>query len=112
MVTQSRCIGAIIRQWTASLSPPTGLYRERMGACLGFDPAARAVVRPNMKILVVDRLYNSGRHRINLREVIKLLRERYGGVASIAFNYMEVGGAGLLRCKGLVLALSAWRSAD
>ncbi|KAL4423837.1 hypothetical protein ABPG75_001138 [Micractinium tetrahymenae] len=64
-------------------------YRARMGACLGFDPGARAPVQPRPSILLVDRRYESDRHIINLQGVVEALQRRYGGGADVRLAYME-----------------------
>lgn len=36
------------------------MYRNQMGECLGFDPAAHAMLAPRLRLMVVDRHYHSG----------------------------------------------------
>lgn len=69
-------------------APALRLFRERMGTCVGYDPARRAAVDP-LRLVVVDRYYASARHLLNLDQIMGALRERYGSIANITLHYME-----------------------
>lgn len=59
-------------------------WRNYLAPCLGFDIASHGP--PNaLNILVVDRDYWSGRHILNINEMLRLLRERYPVANATAF---------------------------
>ena len=66
-------------------------WRQRLGACLGYDAGALApTARP--QIMVVARPYSAGRSLLNLEEVVAAIRGRYGESADVSVRYMEVRG--------------------
>jgi hypothetical protein len=64
-------------------------FRTRFGACLGFDPEARAPTS-TPTIMLVDRPYEAQRHLENVQELQRELRDAYGGFADVRLQYMEV----------------------
>ncbi|KAL4436807.1 hypothetical protein ABPG75_003946 [Micractinium tetrahymenae] len=58
--------------------PPAALqsWRERLGACYGFDVRTPAQTRPK-NVLIVDRPYEAGRHMLNIRSVEKFVQQRF-----------------------------------
>ncbi|KAL4444320.1 hypothetical protein ABPG75_012057 [Micractinium tetrahymenae] len=60
--------------------PPTAQltsnWRNLLGQCMGLDASAQAPLQP-LQLLVVDRLYASGRHMLNVESVVRALRARF-----------------------------------
>lgn len=71
------------------------LWRDQLGACLGFDPQASAPMKPPA-ILLVDRRYQEARHLENVEELLAGLQAAYGGFAGVTLHYMHVSGCRML----------------
>ncbi|KAL4422897.1 hypothetical protein ABPG75_009094 [Micractinium tetrahymenae] len=73
--------------------PPTpalmAAWRRVLGQCFGFDPEAAAPLHP-VRLLLVDRLYESGRHINNIATVLRALRSRFSPQqVQVQVEYME-----------------------
>lgn len=62
-------------------------WRNRMAACLGFDPL-KGAPRERLNILLVDRDYWAGRKILNINEMVRDLNQRYP-MANITVIYPE-----------------------
>lgn len=69
--------------------PPAALqsWRERLGACYGFDVRTPAQTQPK-NVLILDRPYEAGRHMLNVRSVEKFVAERFPDDA-VRLQYFE-----------------------
>ncbi|KAL4422895.1 hypothetical protein ABPG75_009092 [Micractinium tetrahymenae] len=90
-----RCRGSVSGCYQAGgprLPPTPGLmaaWRATLGQCFGFDPGAAAPLRP-VRLLVVDRLYESGRSILNIDSVLRALRSRFSPQqVQLRMEYME-----------------------
>ncbi|GAB4817348.1 hypothetical protein N2152v2_004394 [Parachlorella kessleri] len=63
-------------------------YRQRMAECVGFDAERTARVDP-IRLVVIDRHYQSARHILNIGQTMDVIHERYGDIANISLHYME-----------------------
>ncbi|KAL4427306.1 hypothetical protein ABPG77_003215 [Micractinium sp. CCAP 211/92] len=64
-------------------------WRDTLGACLGFPTAHAAPVDP-VRIMIVDRAYESHRHLLNVNTLLRALRRRYSPQrVAVSLHYME-----------------------
>ncbi|KAL4440216.1 hypothetical protein ABPG75_003217 [Micractinium tetrahymenae] len=74
-------------------APPTprllGSWRATLGACLGF-PTDRAAPLDPVRVMIVDRAYESHRHLLNVNTLLRALRRRYSPQrVQVSLQYME-----------------------
>jgi hypothetical protein len=77
------------------------LWRERLGACLGFDTQASAPLSPP-QVLLVDRPRLQARHLLNAEQLAASAQQAFRGLANVTLEYMEVGGSALIH------AVASW----
>ncbi len=65
------------------------LWRERLGACLGFDTQAQAPLSPP-QVLLVDRPRLQARHMVNADQLTAAAQKAFSGLANVSMQYMEV----------------------
>ncbi|GAB4823198.1 hypothetical protein N2152v2_010244 [Parachlorella kessleri] len=63
-------------------------YRQRIADCMGFDAQAVASLNP-VRVVVLDRLYESARHFLNIRSMEQRIRQLLPD-ADVQVVYMEV----------------------
>ncbi|KAL4451172.1 hypothetical protein ABPG77_009244 [Micractinium sp. CCAP 211/92] len=90
-----RCRGSVSGCYQAGgprLPPTPGLmasWRRVLGQCFKFDPEAAAPLHP-VRLLLVDRLYESGRSILNVASVLRTLRARFSPQqVQLRLEYME-----------------------